>query len=337
MLKECLPTLSRNGLFTALRKGRVRVNGERVREAGHLLAGGEEVRVEEAPVGREDALRSTGPELHGSLEGGAPAEAGSVPAPLGRAPARAGGGRRHRALLVILHEDDALLVLDKPADLAVHPGSQSGFTLIDALREYGQELGFEPHLVHRLDRGTTGVIVAAKSKEAAALLGRAFKERGEEVEGAGRAARDRRGRAAPAPEVKKWYIALVWGDAPASLRLTEPLDGLRAITEARRAGRFRWNELPVSLLNVDIRTGRKHQIRRHLAAAGYPVVGDDLYGDFAANRRFRREQRARELLLHAAGIEFTHPISGERLRVEANLPKKFKMIIQGLYSSPPSG
>jgi len=304
VLKEELPALSRNGLFAALRKGRVRVDGVRVRDGARLLSGGEEVTVEE---GQREA------------DADAPAARPAKPRGSGGGPARTG-----RPMYTILHEDDALLVLDKPAKVAVHPGEASGVSLIEVLRDYGKARGFEPFLVHRLDRNTTGVLVVAKSRETAGLLGRALKE--------GRGAGGARG---ARPSVKKWYLALVFGEPPVEARLTEPLDGADAESSVHLIGRYRWGDAEIGLLEVRILTGRKHQIRRHLSGAGYPVVGDELYGDWEKNRRLRKEKGAKGLFLHSAGIELSHPVTGARMRFEAGLPEEFKRLLESLYNAPP--
>ncbi len=311
VLKEELPALSRNGLFAALRKGRVRVDGVRVRDGAQLVSGGEEVTVEEELRETATKARAFDPKKAAGSGGGPAAGAGG-----GRTRPRQSSG-----MYTILHEDETLLVLDKPARIAVHPGEASGISLIEMLRDYGRAHGFEPFLVHRLDRNTTGVLLVAKSRDAAGLIGHALKE--------GRGAsglRDER------LAVKKWYLALVFGEPPAEARISEPLDGGSAESEVHLVGRYGWTELPIALLEVRILTGRKHQIRRHLSGAGYPVVGDELYGDWEKNRRVRKEWRAKGLFLHSAGIELAHPLSGARMRFEAGLPAEFKRVLKSLSS-----
>jgi len=315
VLKEELPALSRNGLFAALRKGRVRVDGVRVRDGACLLTGGEEVTVEEEQREADADGQATRPAR--SRDSGS----ASASAAADGSPARA---RRSREMYTILHEDAALLVLDKPARVAVHPGEASGVSLIEVLRDYGRAHGFEPFLVHRLDRNTTGVLVVAKSRETAGLLGRTLKE--------GRAVGDAR---SERPAVKKWYLALVFGEPPTAVQITEPLDGDSADSRIHLVGRYRWEEIPIALLEVRILTGRKHQIRRHLSGAGYPIVGDELYGDWEKNRRVRKEWGAKGLFLHSAGIELAHPVTGARMRFEAGLPAEFKRVLESLYSTTP--
>lgn len=280
----------------------MRVDGRRVRDGALLLSGGEEVAIEEER--RAEASTSGAPRA-AALRDARSASAAPFP---------------------IIHEDDALLVVDKPTGLAVHPGEASGATLIDALRSYGRARGFEPFLVHRLDRNTTGVLVVAKSKEAASRLGRVLKEGrgGGGAPGAGVGPGTGAGSGA---SVKKWYLALVFGEPPAEARITDPLDGDAAESTVRLIVRYRWGDLPLALLEVRLHTGRKHQIRRHLSGAGYPIAGDELYGDWEKNRRLRKELGAKGLFLHSAGIELAHPVSGERMRFEAGIPGEFKRLI----------
>lgn len=234
--------------------------------------------------------------------------------------------------LHVLHEDESLLVLDKPAGLSVHPGAgrRSG-TLANALLHHLGEglrgVGAEarPGLVHRLDRGTTGVMVVAKSPAAHAELSRQFAER----------------------EVEKVYLALALGVPAQSsgtvdaaigrsraerTRMSLRPDGRRALSHwsVREAfGRH------ASWLEVRIETGRTHQVRVHLASLGHPLAGDPTYG----GRRVQAvsEPRVRSLLgrmvrpaLHAFRLAFTHPGTGERVLFEAPIPDDLAALLEGL-------
>ncbi len=176
-------------------------------------------------------------------------------------------------LFPVLHDDDDLLVVDKPAGLVCHPTKNGEMSsLVGRVRLH---LGHaEGRLVNRLDRETSGLVVIAKSSEVAGELGRLF---------SGHA-------------VRKSYWAIVDGhvvpdvlvmegalgnddDSPVAIKARVRADGAAAMTEARVLRRWVRDERPYSLLEVTPRTGRKHQIRIHLAAAGHPIVGDKLYGD----------------------------------------------------------
>ena len=199
--------------------------------------------------------------------------------------------------LRILHEDPDLVVLDKPAGMVVHPaaGHDSG-TLVNALLHHVKDLSgiggeLRPGIVHRLDRGTSGVMVVAKNDRAHQELSRQFHDR----------------------EVEKEYVALVWGVVQAGRRIEEPIgrdpnDRQRMSTRARRAREavtrvtYSRHFKGVSLIKVAIATGRTHQIRVHLNAIGHPIVGDAVYG--GVHRRvpanLRAVMRLDRPFLHAA-------------------------------------
>jgi len=233
--------------------------------------------------------------------------------------------------LEVLYEDEHILVVVKPAGIVVHPacGHPSG-TLVNALVARlgdvpeGDEPG-RPGLVHRLDRGTSGVMVVAKNERALVRLQRQFHAR----------------------KVEKTYLAVVVGrpDA-ASGRIDLALDRSRrdrkkmaTVREGGREAHTRWRIKErlegAALLEVDIETGRTHQIRVHLASAGHAVLGDRVYGGgrvasgLAAEvvelvRSFPRQA------LHAWRLAFTHPATGERLAFEAPLPADMVALIAAL-------
>jgi 23S rRNA pseudouridine1911/1915/1917 synthase len=229
--------------------------------------------------------------------------------------------------LVVLYQDDDLAVLDKPAGMVVHPsaGHASG-TLVNALLHHlgglsgvGGEL--RPGIVHRLDRGTSGVMVVAKHDEAHRELARQFHDR----------------------EIEKEYIALVWGVVQAGRRIDaaigrDPGHRQRMSTRARRAREAvtritRAYPLPgLTLCQVAIHTGRTHQIRVHLSCIGHPVVGDALYG--GVHRRVQGDIRAVQRLtrpfLHAERLVFTHPREGRRLEFTAALPADLQDVLEAL-------
>ncbi len=212
--------------------------------------------------------------------------------------------------LPVLHCDDHLVAFAKPSGLLVHRGwGDDAVTLVDLARE---RFGDRIHPVQRLDRGTSGVIVIALHAEAAAIVQASF-ERG---------------------EAEKCYLALVRGVAPEAGLIDHPIprreDGPRvpAVTAFRR--RFAVSaasapDLPAavqrcSLVEARPRTGRLHQVRRHLKHVNHPLVGDANYGKGDLNRLFRAEVGLGRLALHAASLELVHPFTGARLRLEAPLP-----------------
>lgn len=226
----------------------------------------------------------------------------------------------------LVFEDDALLAIDKPAGVAVHGGSGVSFGVIEQMRQARPQARLL-ELVHRLDRETSGLLLIAKKKSALKALQDQFRER----------------------ETGKTYLALVKGQWPANRKvLDQPLhkyllpdgerrvrvttpddpDGMRSITLVKVAQRVAPPpgldfDAGFSLLEVTIKTGRTHQIRVHLAHAGFPIVGDDKYGDFELNRQLTRLGFKR-MFLHAWRLKITHPVSGQALQLQAPLPPELQ-------------
>lgn len=235
----------------------------------------------------------------------------SAPGP-GAAPVPPGG-----PALPVLFEDDALLIIDKPSGVAVHGGSGIAHGVIERLRAARPDAKFL-ELVHRLDRETSGVLLLAKKRSALTNLH-------EQI---------RVGR------TDKRYLALVrgtWRAGPTTLdarlakhvlaggdrRVSVSPDGQEAATKVRCL-----RALPGhSLLEARLLTGRTHQIRVHLAHAGFPICGDDKYGDFELNRLLAR-QGLKRMFLHAAKFRCTHPVSGEPLEVISPLPSDLDRYVE---------
>ena len=234
--------------------------------------------------------------------------------------------------LDILYQDTDLAVLNKPPGMVIHPsaGHASG-TLVNALLHHLSDLsgvGGErrPGIVHRLDRGTSGVMVIAKNDAAHQELARQFHDR----------------------EVEKEYIALVWGVVQAGRRIDaaigrDPANRQKMSARAKHAREAvtritRAHHLPgLTLCQVAIHTGRTHQIRVHLSAIGHPVVGDALYG--GVHRRvpgdIRAVQRLTRPFLHAARLAFTHPRDRRRMQFIAPLPDDLEKVLNDLPGWPP--
>lgn len=219
----------------------------------------------------------------------------------------------------VIFEDGALLALNKPAGLSVQGGRGQVTTLDDMLVAFARSNGKRPHLVHRLDRDTSGVILAAKTKPAAGSLGKQIMAR----------------------QVKKTYLALVAPGAPepkagiieAPLRRVEQgREAYMRVCEAEHpdaeaaATRYRTlAEAPgVALMEMSPVTGRMHQIRVHLAHLGRPILGDARYGGalMLAGAPVPR------LMLHAEALEFRHPDSGKMLRLTADPPQDFASLCE---------
>jgi 23S rRNA pseudouridine1911/1915/1917 synthase len=292
-LARRLPALSRSRLRALIEGGHVRLDGQRPRPSTRLRPG-QSVRVD-------------------------------VPAPVPAEP------QPEDIPIAVVYEDARLLVVDKPAGLVVHPGAgASRGTLVNALLRHVHDLSgvggvLRPGIVHRLDRGTSGLLVVAKDDETHRSLARQF---------AGRT-------------VEKEYLALVLGNpAPESGEIDAPIGrhpvhrqkmSVRAPRgrEARTSWRVEERFDAAALLRVRIHTGRTHQVRVHLAAIGHPVAGDAVYGGQRAlpSRRAAAREAFASLgrpALHAARLSFTHPATGERLSFEAPLPADIASVLARL-------
>lgn len=229
--------------------------------------------------------------------------------------------------LDVIYQDSDVIVINKPPGMVVHPGAgHTSGTLVNALLHHVTDLSgiggeLRPGIVHRLDKGTSGVMVVAKHDSAHQELARQFHDR----------------------EVEKGYVALVWGLVQQRKRIDlpigrDPVHREKISTRARRARsavtRVTWaRHLPgVSLLRIAIATGRTHQIRVHLNAIGHPIVGDALYG--GVHRRMPQNLRAVQRLtrpfLHAERLAFAQPRTGEPLEFTAPLPPDLREVLDGI-------
>ncbi|MFG6486830.1 RluA family pseudouridine synthase [Roseateles sp. BYS78W] len=215
----------------------------------------------------------------------------------------------------VVFEDEHLLVIDKPAGVAVHGGSGVSYGVIEALRRARPTAKFL-ELVHRLDKETSGLLMIAKKRSALVNLQDQLRDR----------------------ETGKTYAALVWGDWPAKLKVIDvPLvkfvgsDGERWVRPGKESEEDAKRSISLvkvvqrtkdfSLLDVTIKTGRTHQIRVHLQQAGHAIVGDPKYGDFERNRELARgAHKFDRMFLHARRLTFQHPATGETVTCEAALP-----------------
>jgi 23S rRNA pseudouridine955/2504/2580 synthase len=223
----------------------------------------------------------------------------------------------------ILYEDAGLLVINKPSGLAVHGGSGISLGVIELLRAARPDAKFL-ELVHRLDRDTSGLLMLAKKRSLLVALH-------EQLRGG---------------RVRKVYLALVrghWHDARRAVKLSLQKhllangerrvsvadDGQAAHTVFRLRKAWPDSTPPFSLLEAELKTGRTHQIRVHLAHLGFPLAGDDKYGDFPLNKILRK-QILRRMFLHAFQIDLVHPESGQTLHFEAPLPAELEACLAQL-------
>jgi len=287
LIRHC-KGVPRSHVYRILRSGEVRVNSGRV-DATYRLQPGDKVRIPPVRIAaREDGNRPVPPRE-----------------------------------LAIVHEDDALLVVDKPSGVAVHGGSGVSFGVIEGLRSARPEARFL-ELVHRIDRETSGLLILAKKRSALTALHAAMRD------GA----------------VQKIYLALVkgvWSNAGGKRDVSLPLrkyvskEGERRVSvesggqEARTIFRLERTFKEYSLLSAELKTGRTHQIRVHLAHLGFPIAGDDKYGDFDLNKVLAKIGLKR-MFLHAASLAFEHPLTGERMRLAAPLPPELKKFTASLQA-----
>ncbi len=290
-LLRVLKGVPKSHIYRILRSGEVRVNRLRVKPDVRLMVG--------------DVLRIP------PIRTGVPVAGTRRPPPLATS-------------IPILYEDDCLIAVDKPAGLAVHGGSGIAFGLIEQMRAARPGAKFL-ELVHRLDRDTSGVILLAKKRPALVALHAALRE----------------GR------VDKRYQILVkghWRDAKraVTLPLTKFLTGAgerRVRVEPERGQSAKtvfyrsrvWTDIDpaVSLLEAELFTGRTHQIRVHLTHLGYPLAGDEKYGDFAWNKIVSK-QGLKRMFLHARRLAFAHPLHEREVEIESALPRDLEKFLDAL-------
>ena len=275
------PEHSRSRLQRWLREGRIRLDSQAVKPKQKLW-GGERVDLQRAPDSAETASH---PEA---------------------------------IALDIVHEDAAVLVLNKPAGLVVHPGSGNPRgTLLNALLHHSKQLAKIPRagIVHRLDKDTSGLLVVAKTLQAQTNLVRQLQAR----------------------TVGREYLAVAHGvirsdgevaapvgrDPRSRTRMAVVAGGKAALTRYRVLKRF----AAATLLECRLATGRTHQIRVHMQALGHPLIGDPVY---RGKRRGEEETRFHRQALHAARLEFLHPVSDVLMQFEAPLPGDMRALLESL-------
>ncbi len=295
-LMRHLKGVPKSHVYRIIRSGEVRVNKGRA-SADDRVETGDLVRL--PPVRISERVAEKASAMAATVASGAPARQFSI-----------------------LFEDEHLLAIDKPAGVAVHGGSGVSFGVIEQLRMARPQALFL-ELIHRLDRETSGVLLIAKKRSALKHLQNQFRER----------------------ETGKTYLALVLGQWPGSKKvLDKPLhkyllvdgerrvkvvskddpDGMPSVTLVKPRST---STLDYTLLEVTIKTGRTHQIRVHLASEGYPIAGDDKYGDFDRNKQLMRmvdSPALKRMYLHAWRLQFSHPASGKRIELLASLPSELE-------------
>lgn len=218
--------------------------------------------------------------------------------------------------LQVIYEDSYSLAVNKPPRTAVVPAKDIPLsaTILGKIQKRFFGADFKPYILHRLDYETSGVLLFGKFERDRQVLEGIFKH----------------------PEIHKKYIALVKGAArngTISLKLKAREDGeeIPAQTDFKVLKIFRAKDTPVfSLIEAEIKTGRKHQIRQHFALIGHPVILDNRYGDQKLNRAFRLRLRLGRLFLHAAEISFVHPFLKKEIKITAELPPDLQSVLKKL-------
>ena len=284
--------IPRSLVYRILRTGQVRINGKRAKPETRLVLG-DRVRIPPVRLDEKPVMAQPSNSLQSFITGS------------------------------ILHEDAELLIINKPAGVAVHGGSGLAFGVIEALRAARPDLP-ELELAHRLDRDTSGVLLIAKRRSALRELHSALRER----------------------EMTKRYLALVGGrwelgkkkiDLPL---LTNQKQGGERMVRVHPDGQSALSTFVpqqhfgklATLMAIEIGTGRTHQIRVHAAYAGHPVAGDEKYGDKVTDEALR-SVGLRRMFLHAHSLEFTHPGTGKRFSIEAPLSEELTTVLTNLQQT----
>jgi 23S rRNA pseudouridine955/2504/2580 synthase len=291
-LFRTLKGVPKSHVYRLLRTGQVRVNKKRAKP-DYRLEAGDQLRL---PPVRQEQKTDPGKPPHWQQEA---------------------------LTACILYEDDRILVVNKPAGMAVHGGSGVSFGVIETLRVLRPESpGLE--LAHRLDRDTSGCLILAKRRSAVRPLHTAFRD----------------------GSVEKHYLALLahpWTDGArevdAPLEKNQLEGGERIVKVSREGKEAKSLFTPLqrfagsALTDVRIYTGRTHQIRVHASYIGHPVAGDDKYGDREANKALKVAGLKR-MFLHAHRLSFPHPETGERLSLTAPLDDELQVVIRNLGGKP---
>ena len=285
-----LKSVPKSLIYRLLRTGKIRVNGKRVKQTYRLQED------DEVNIPAIDVSESSVPTINDAV--------------------------KNQLNSAILYEDEHILAINKPAGLAVHPGSRVPYGVIEVLRAIRPQASFL-ELGHRLDRETSGCLLVAKNKHSLNALHDLLRNRDWNNK-----------------DLKKSYLVLVKGEWDLGEKIVDtPLQSKGSNSEVDDQ-KNAWKDAltifkPIeyfkgfTLLNAQIKTGRTHQIRLHAAHIGFPVVGDSKHGDFAFNRVCRK-MGFKRMFLHAAEISFQLPNQGKRITIAAPMDDELKAFIEGL-------
>lgn len=223
---------------------------------------------------------------------------------------------KSKTTIPILYEDAYFFAVNKPPRTASVPGEDVPLhaSVLGKIQKQYQEKNLKPYVLHRLDFPTSGVMLFGKQKSDRAHLEKIFKQ----------------------PETEKKYVAMVKG-IPRGKVIIKKLTARESATLVPAETHFKIMKIfpmpgiPLSLIEATIKTGRRHQIRKHFAGIGCPVILDSLYGDQKLNRKFRLTFRLGRLFLHAHTIHFIHPFSKKPLTITAPLPPDLQNVLEKLH------
>jgi len=255
-IRKNFPELKLGAIYSLIRRGFVKVNGKKIKKNNYLLNIGDTVEIIINEEKLEDIKRPVTPTLK--------------PRPM---------------KLEIIYEDNELLVINKPPRVSVHPGGkEEKATIIEGVMYYSKG-EFEPHLVHRLDKLTSGVMIIAKSKQTAREISNLIKSR----------------------ESQNYYLALLVGELKDKKgKLSTPVDEKEAYLKYSVVDKFKTKDGIFTLVEIELLTGRKHQIRIQFANLGYPVAGDDTYGDRKINKILRKNYNLKRFFLHSSKVSLNY-------------------------------
>ncbi|MEA2067186.1 MAG: RluA family pseudouridine synthase [Thermotogota bacterium] len=276
-LRNVLKDLKLGSIYKLIRTGNITINGKEARKPFLKLSVGDSVEINYS--GNEEPLKRL--------------EEKREPQPL-------------NLPLKFIYEDDYLIAVDKPPGISMHPGKGIQIvTIIEGLLAYGENKGFKPRLVHRLDKHTSGVLVVAKTPEAARRITEMFKNR----------------------DIDKYYVTLIKGNLE---RNTDKLIDFEGNEKMELTSSVKNVYNVCSLVDVKLLTGKKHQIRIQFSKRDHPVLGDEVYGDKELNAHFRKAHNLKRYFLHCSRIEFEHPFSGHQVKFSSKLPDDLTKVKKSL-------
>ncbi|TGG89135.1 RluA family pseudouridine synthase [Geotoga petraea] len=206
----------------------------------------------------------------------------------------------------VLYEDADFFAINKPPKVSMHPGTGEEMVTIIEGAKYNSKDEYEPHLVHRLDKLTSGALLIAKNKVMSRILSKKIKSR----------------------ETKKYYITLLIGNIDSSGTLKSQVEGKEAVLKYKKIDNFKIDNISLSFVEVELLTGRKHQIRKQFADISHPVAGDNLYGDKEINKMLKRKVGLRRFFLHS--FRFYFEMNGKTYDIKAPLYKDLEDVLKRL-------